>query len=98
MQQEFIMEIFTNDEARKQIASFKEQIASLEEQIETMTAENSMSEQDKVSAHLENMRRFLMHGDNIPENEANDILHEFIDNIIFAKDGIEIDLKIIMKE
>ncbi|MNW51216.1 hypothetical protein D3C74_286970 [compost metagenome] len=63
-----------------------------------MTAENNMSEHDKVSARLENMRRFLIHGDNIPESEANDILREFIDTIIYTKDGNEINLKVIMKE
>lgn len=98
VQQGFVMEIFTPDEARKQIASFKEQIIALEEQIKTMTAENNMSEHDKVSARLENMRRFLTHGDNIPESEANDILREFIDTIIYTKDGNEINLKIVMKE
>ncbi|MGG1638736.1 recombinase family protein [Paenibacillus sp. NRS-1760] len=98
VQQGFVMEIFTPDEARKQIASYKEQIATLEEQIGTMTAENNISEHDKVSARLENMKRFLIHGDNIPENEANDILREFIDTIIYTKDGNEINLKIIMKE
>lgn len=97
VQQGFVMEIFTPDEARKQIASFKEQIATIEGQIESMRSENNMSEQDKVTARLEHMRRFLIHGDNIPENEANDILREFIDTIIYTKDGNEINLKIIMK-
>ncbi|KQX45860.1 recombinase family protein [Paenibacillus sp. Root444D2] len=98
VQQGFVMEIFSQEEARDQIASFKEQIAILEDQIESMKAENNMSEHDKVSARLDNMRRFLTHGDNIPEREANEILRDFIDTIIYTKNGNEIELKIIIKD
>lgn len=97
VQQGFIMEIFTQEQARVQIQQMKQQIASLEEQINELKEQGNVTEFDRVQATLDKMKRFLSHGDNLPEREANTILREFVETIIYTKTGTEIELDIVMK-
>ncbi|PHF35400.1 recombinase [Bacillus toyonensis] len=97
VQQGFIMEIFTQEQARVQIQQMKQQIASLEEQINELKEQGNVTEVDRTELTLEKMKQFLTHGDNIPEREANTILREFVDTVIYTKTGTEIKLNIVMK-
>lgn len=97
VQQGFVMEIFTEEEAHRQIKEFREQIETLDEQIKQLKEQEESSELDRLELTLEKLKRFLTHGDQLPEREANQILTEFIDTIIYTKTETEIELEIVMK-
>ncbi|TCP69728.1 recombinase family protein [Baia soyae] len=97
IQQGFMLEIFTQGEAREQIYQAKQQIKTLEEQVDELKEQGNITELDRVEVTLEKMSRFLTHGDKLPEREVNTILRELVEVIVYTKIGKEFDIKIVMK-
>ncbi|WP_044641999.1 recombinase family protein [Risungbinella massiliensis] len=97
VQQGFMMEIFTQAEARVQIQQLKQQIKILEEQVNELKESGNVTELDRVELTLEKMKRFLTHGDKLPEREANTILLELMETIVYTKTDKEMSIKIVMK-
>ncbi|SFX52627.1 Site-specific DNA recombinase [Thermoactinomyces sp. DSM 45891] len=97
IQQGFMMEIFTQSEAREQIQQIKQQIKSLEGQVRELEEEGSTTELDRVEMTLMKMRRFLAHGDKLSEREANTVLRELIDVVMYTKTDEEFNIEITMK-
>ncbi|GKS09728.1 hypothetical protein YDYSY3_07280 [Paenibacillus chitinolyticus] len=91
------MEIFTEHEAHQQIKQLKEQIESLEEQIVNLEKQVDFSESDHLEKLISNLKQFLAGIDEMEEREANDILTEFVDTIIYTKIGGDIEMDIVMK-
>ncbi len=98
IQQGFIMEIFTEQEAHLQIKQLKEQIELLETQIQTLEKQEVFSEADHIEMVLNNMKQFLEGVDEMEEREANNILTEFVDTILYTKTSSEIELDMVMKD
>lgn len=101
VQQGYVMEIFTNEEAQSQIKTLKLQNESLEKELEKLNIEVVENETDYIDITIEKLTNFLKGHDKMPEVKANNILREFIDSIIYKRIGnidAEIELKIIWKQ
>ncbi|MDZ5712781.1 recombinase family protein [Jeotgalibacillus haloalkalitolerans] len=98
VQQGFLMEIFTEEEAHEQIKGFKSKIEELENDIERLKEQESFNEQDFLKEKLDRMKLFLTNGDDMEEREANMILQEFVETIIYTKTDNEMELNIVMKD
>jgi DNA invertase Pin-like site-specific DNA recombinase len=97
VQQAFLAEIFTQEEAREQIQEIKQQIKTLEEQLSELKEQGNVTELDRVEMTISKMKRFLTHGDKMSERDANTILLEIIETIVYTKTDDGMTLKIIMK-
>ncbi|MDM5229337.1 recombinase family protein [Cytobacillus sp. NJ13] len=97
-QQGFLMEIFSESEAQDQIKQLKGQIAMLEGQIGELEQQEDSSEVDALEQTLNKMKAFLEGSDDMDEREANEILREFVDAIVYTKTDNDMNIKIIMKD
>ncbi|WP_026695576.1 recombinase family protein [Peribacillus kribbensis] len=98
VQQGFITEIFTREEAYLQVKKFKEHIKMLEDRTEELRNKEGMSELDYMERTLAKMKRFLGNQDMLTEREANDILKDFVEVIYYKKTDQGMELQVMMKE
>jgi DNA invertase Pin-like site-specific DNA recombinase len=100
VQQGFIMEIFTQEEAQKQIKGYRTQKENIDKEIENLRSQSVDSQMDYLDRVLGKLKGFLSGYDVIPETEANEILREFVDGIMYKKVGgqnADINLRVIWK-
>jgi site-specific DNA recombinase len=97
VQQGFIMEIFSEEEAQTQIKGFKTQKATIEKELERLSVEVNNSSTDYLDKVLGRLKDFMTGHSNMPESEANEILREFVDRVVYQKLDNEMELKIIWK-
>jgi DNA invertase Pin-like site-specific DNA recombinase len=97
VQQGFVMEIFTEAEAKQQIKLLKEQEEYIRKELLKLEQENS-SEVDYVGEVLNRMKEFLSGKDNLSEREKNEILRDFIEVIMYEKTGDDINIEIHWKD
>ncbi len=95
VQDGFTYGIFNAEEAQRDIRKLKRQIALLEEQIAAM---EDSSDVDYVAQTLERMKSFMTGRYTMDEREKNEILREFVDQIIYTKTGKEINLEIHLRD
>lgn len=97
VQQGFIMEIFTEQEAQDQIKVLKSRAESLEKELEQLKVSANNTGMDYLEQILDKMKKFMHGHDNMSESLANDILREFVDTIVYVKIGeqnAEMDLDV----
>lgn len=100
VQQGFLMEIFSEEEAQRQIKGFKTQKETIEKQMENLQVEINSSSTDYLTELLQRLNDFYNGHSKMPETEANEILSEFIEGIIYKRVGdhkAEMEMKIIWK-
>jgi hypothetical protein len=101
VQQGYKVEIFTQDEAHSEIKNLKIQKDSLENRLIKLQEHDDNSNLSYVESVLNKLKRVYSGKDDLPEQEINDILREYIHSIIYKKtdeDNGEIKLRIIWKE
>lgn len=97
VQKGFVMEIFSDEEAQKQISVLKKRINSYKEEIETLNKMDKESEKDILKSKIKKIKAFFTSKNSMKENEANNILREIVDMIIYKKINGKISIKIIYK-
>jgi DNA invertase Pin-like site-specific DNA recombinase len=98
VQQGFIMEIFTQEEAHKQISGFKNRIKIIQDEISSLQTKDEHSELDIIEIKLSQLRKIFNNNSEISEREINEILKEFIETIIYIRtDDNKIQLDIVYK-
>lgn len=101
VQQGFIMEIFTEEEAQSQIKILKSQKESLEKELEKLNNISVSSNTDYIESTMNKLKKFLTGHDSLPEVEANSILRDYISSIVYKRIGegvnAEISIKIVWK-
>lgn len=102
IQQGFELGIYEGQEVQKanEIKKIKNNIKILENEIEEIKAEKDNNEADHLEEILNNMKKFFAGKDNpkISGKEANEILRDFIETILYKKEGREIAIEIVWKK
>ena len=76
------------------------QIKNLESVLLDLEHQEQESESLQIEKVLENLRKFMQGKSEMNEREQNDILHEFIDKIVYSKNGknAEVEIEVYLKE
>lgn len=101
VQNGYKMEIFTEQEAHEEIKKYRKQHGLLENEIEELKKVEEDDGIDYLQSTLDKLKGFLSNRHDIPETEANDILKDFVETIIYVKtdeDNNEIDMKVVWKD
>jgi site-specific DNA recombinase len=97
VQKGFIAEIYTEDEAQKEIKRLKAQKEYLEEQIKKLDTKTKDEKIDQLQAILNKLKQLLEGTSEIETNEINHLLTSLIDHIEYKRVGdhkAEIEMKI----
>lgn len=85
VQQGFVAQIFTEQEAQEQIKNYNLQIKNSKTQIEELKVLENDSSIDFLDVIINKMEMFIQGKDTMEEKEANRILRELIDAIYYKK-------------
>lgn len=96
-------DMYDDDEELEKIKETKEmqvQIKNLETVLLELEHQEQESETVQIEKVLSNIRRFMQGKSEMQEREQNDLLHEFIDKIVYSKNGknAEVEIEIYLKE
>jgi site-specific DNA recombinase len=97
VQQGFIMEIFTEEDAQKQIKQLKAQREHLEGQLERLNSKSADEQLDGLQAVIEKLKSLLHGSSDLETKEINHLLTSLIDHIEYKRVGnhkAEIEMKI----
>jgi site-specific DNA recombinase len=97
VQQGFIMEIFSEDEAQKQIKQLKAQKKHLEGQLKRLNTKTQEQQLDELQNTLNKLKRLLNGSSELETKEINALLSKHIDYIEYKRLGdhkAEIEMKI----
>ncbi|RSK29349.1 recombinase [Bacillus sp. HMF5848] len=97
VQQGFIMEIFTEEEAQKQIKQLKAQREHTEAQLKRLESKSNDEKLNELQAVLDRLKSILMGTADLETKEINHLLSSLIDHIEYKRVGdhkAEIEMKI----
>ena len=102
VQQGFIMEIFSEEEAQSQIKILKAQKENLDKELEKLNNITVTNNTSYIETTRNKLKKFLTgYYDEMPEVEANSVLIELVDSIAYRRVGndvnAEIDIEIVWK-
>ncbi|QUG82737.1 recombinase family protein [Bacillus nitratireducens] len=87
----------TLEEAYEDTKELEQQVKTLENQIKELKESGNYTELERKEFTLDKMKQFLNGSSDMDERQANNILREFVETVIYTKTGTEITLDIVMK-
>ncbi|WP_338205874.1 recombinase family protein, partial [Parageobacillus thermoglucosidasius] len=97
VQQGFIMEIFTEDEAQKQIKLLKAQRKKVEEQLKRLNTKTQDEQIEELQVVLDKLKSLLEGTSDLDTKDVNELLSSIIDHIEYKRVGdhkAEIEIRI----